>query len=108
MNFHRGDIVKVNFNPTSGHEQGLFRPALVMNDIPTPGDLNIVLPITTTKKKYPLDVELDDRTVTQGTILCFQLRTLDLIARNAKLIERAPDDITEKCWEYIGRLIAKL
>ncbi|MBP5265634.1 MAG: type II toxin-antitoxin system PemK/MazF family toxin [Lachnospiraceae bacterium] len=29
MIFHRGDIVKVNLNPTKGHEQGEYRPVLV-------------------------------------------------------------------------------
>lgn len=108
MIFHRGDIIKVNFNPVSGHEQGFFRPALVMNDIPIPGNLNIVFPITTKEKSYPLEVELDDRTISKGVILCFQPRALDLIARNAKFIEKAPDDIVETCYDYIKRLLEKV
>ena len=106
--FHRGDIVKVNLNPVSGHEQGNYRPVLVMNDIPTPGGVNIVLPITTKEKSYPLEVELDDRTTTAGVILCFQLRTVDLTARDAKFIEKAPEDIVETCYDYVKRLLEKV
>ncbi len=108
MTFRRGDIVRVNFNSISGHEQGNFRPALVMNDLPIPGNLQIVLPITTKEKSYPLEVELDERTNTKGVILCFQPRTLDLNARRAVIIERAPEEIVETCYDYIKRLLEKV
>lgn len=108
MKFHRGDIIKVNLDPTKGHEQGNYRPAIVMNDVPLPGDVNIILPITTKAKTYPLEVSLDSRTITQGVILCFQTRTLDLNSRNAKFIEKAPDDITDCCSDYIRRLTEPL
>ena len=104
MTFNKGDIVKVNLNPIKGHEQGDFRPVLVMNSVPLPGGLNIVLPITSKNKSYPLEVELDERTVTQGTILCFQIRTVDLTKRGAKFIEKAPVDIVDKCNDYLHRL----
>ena len=102
--FRKGDIVKANLNPTKGHEQGNFRPLLVMNSVPLPGGLNIILPITSHKKSYPLEVELDDRTITQGVVLCFQIRTVDLSARNAHFIEKVPDDIVELCNDYLHRL----
>ena len=102
--FRKGDIVKVNLNPTKGHEQGEYRPCLVMNSVPLPGGLNIVLPITSHKKSYPLEVELDKRTNTQGVVLCFQIRTIDLTARETVLIEKAPMDLVEKCNGYLHRL----
>ncbi len=104
MIFQKGDIVKANLNPTKGHEQGNFRPLLVMNSVPLPGGINIVLPITTHKKTYPLEVELDKRTTTQGIVLCFQVRTVDLNARNAVLVEKAPKDVVELCNDYLHRL----
>ena len=102
--FQKGDIVRANLNPTKGHEQGEYRPLLVMNSVPLPGGLNIVLPVTSHKKSYPLEVELDDRTATQGVILCFQIRTVDLNARDASFIEKAPADIVELCNDYLHRL----
>ncbi|MBO4844743.1 MAG: type II toxin-antitoxin system PemK/MazF family toxin [Lachnospiraceae bacterium] len=104
MNFSKGDIVKVNLNPAKGHEQGNYRPVLVMNSVPLPGGLNIVLPITSKQKSYPLEVELDSRTVTQGVVLCFQVRTVDLVNRGAKIIEKAPGDIVDICNDYLHRL----
>ena len=102
--FGKGDIVKVNLNPVRGHEQGEFRPALVMNSVPLPGGLNIILPITSKQKSYPLEVELDDRTSTKGVVLCFQIRTVDLERREAKFVEKAPADIVELCNDYLHRL----
>ena len=102
--FQKGDIVRANLNPTKGHEQGEYRPLLVMNSVPLPGGLNIVLPVTSHKKSYPLEVELDDRTATQGVILCFRIRTVDLNARDASFIEKAPADIVELCNDYLHRL----
>ena len=101
--YKRGDIVKVNLNPISGHEQGNFRAVLVLNSLPMPGGLNLIVPITTKKKTYPLEVMLDDRTKTSGCILCFQMRTLDLNARSAKFIEAIPEDLLEVCLNYCGR-----
>ena len=104
MTFNKGDIVKVNLNPVSGHEQGEYRPVLVMNSVPLPGGINIVLPITSKQKTYPLEVELDDRTITSGVILCFQIRTIDLTRRGAKFVEKAPADIVKICNDYLHRL----
>ncbi|SDZ96346.1 mRNA interferase MazF [Oribacterium sp. KHPX15] len=104
MTFNKGDIVKVDLNPIKGHEQGNYRPVIVMNSVPLPGDLNIILPITTKQKSYPLEVELDKRTKTQGVVLCFQIRTVDLVKRGAIFIEKAPADIVDTCNDYLHRL----
>lgn len=76
-----------------------------MNAVPLPGNLYIVLPITSHRKSYPLEVELDARTKTNGVVLCFQMRTLDLVNRNATVIEKAPDDIVNLCADYVRRLV---
>lgn len=106
MKFSRGDIVKVNLSPVKGHEQGNFRPVLVMNSVILPGGIFIVLPITSHEKSYPLEVELDSRTRTQGVVLCFQVRTLDLRYRGARFIEKAPADIVNTCADYMRRAVS--
>ena len=104
MTFNKGDIVKVDLNPIKGHEQGNYRPVLVMNTVPLPGELNIILSITSKQKSYPLEVELDSRTATQGVVLCFQVRTVDLARRGAIFTEKAPSDIVDTCNDYLHRL----
>ncbi len=94
----QGDIIKVNFDPRSGHEQAGYRPALVVSaDIfNTKTKLAIVCPITNTDNHFPLHVPLDERTSTTGVVLCEHVRTLDITARGYRFIESVPKDILEK------------
>lgn len=99
----QGDIIKINFNPKAGHEQAGYRPALVIsnNVFNEKAKLAIVCPITNTNKKFPLHIELDDRTKTAGVILCEHIRSLDVEARGYEIIEKIPDDIFQKVLDII-------
>ncbi len=99
--FERGDIVRVSLNPTEGREQqGDFRPALVLS----PAAFNalgvaLVAPITQGgdfARFAGFAVPLSGSgTETQGVVLVNMVRTLDLDARGAKKIERAPAEVVE-------------
>ena len=91
----QGDIIKVSFDPNSGHEQAGWRPALVISndEFIKRTKLVIVCPITNTDNSFPLHVPLDQRTATTGVILCEHIRTLDLNSRKNKFVEHVPDDI---------------
>ena len=93
----QGDIIKVSFDPKSGHEQAGFRPALVIsnNEFIRRTKLAIVCPITNTDNSFPLHVKLDSRTKTTGVVLCEHVRTLDLTARQNKYVEKIPDDLLQ-------------
>lgn len=94
--FERGDIVRVCLNPTVGKEtQGDFRPALVLS----PGVMNalgtaIIAPITQGgdfSRYAGFAVTLTGTGMdTQGVVLVNMIRSVDLDARGAKKIERAP------------------
>lgn len=99
VKFERGDIVRVNLNPAIGHEQqGDFRPALVLS----PAVFNamgvaLVAPITqggNFARFAGFAVPLSGSgTETQGVALVNMIRTLDLEARGARKIERAPVEV---------------
>jgi mRNA interferase ChpB len=99
--FDRGDIVRVSLNPTAGREQqGDFRPALVLS----PAAFNalgvaLVAPITQGgdfARFAGFAVPLSGSgTETQGVALVNMVRTLDLEARGAKRIERAPAAVVD-------------
>lgn len=99
----QGDIVTMDFTPQSGHEQTGRRPALVVSNdfFNKVTNMALVCPITNTVRPFPLHVALDDRTQTTGSILCEQVKSLDLSARKAMFIEKAPDDILSECLERI-------
>lgn len=95
-----GDIIKLNFSPTEGHEQGGYRPAVILTNPIEQTVLNgmvCVAPITKTVKSFPLHVNLDSRMNTQGTILMEHLRMVDLGERRFQYVERLPVDQLQRC-----------
>ncbi len=101
--FQQGDIVFLNFDPQSGHEQKGRRPALVVSNrlFNRFSSLTMVCPITHTDRSHPFHIRLDDRTNTDGVVLCDQARMLDLNARNAAFVEQAPLDIVAEAVDLI-------
>lgn len=102
MVFERGDIVRVNLNPTSGKEQqGEARPALVISHraFNTLG-LTMVAPITQGGDfaRYagfavPL---MGAGCKTQGVVLANMVRSVDLQARKARLVEKVDTAIVDE------------
>lgn len=94
----QGDIVMLDFNPQTGHEQAGYRPALVVsnNFFNNKTNMTIVCPITNTNNEFPIHIKLDKRTATTGFILCEHVKSLDINQRHYKIIEKAPDDILQK------------
>jgi mRNA interferase MazF len=94
----KGDIVKLNFNPTLGREQAGFRPALIVTskDFNQSTQLALVCPITSKVKGFPLEVILPSGLITSGVILIFQVKTIDWIERQAKFVESLPAETLEE------------
>ena len=99
----QGTIIKINFNPQSGHEQAGYRPAIVIsnNVFNEKAKLAIVCPITNTNNNFPLHVPLDDRTKTNGVILCEHIKSLDLNSRTYQEIEKLPNDILKQVIDIV-------
>ncbi len=102
-----GDLVYLEFDPQAGHEQMGKRPALVVSNktFNQFTKLTMVCPITNTQRNYPLHVTLDSRTKTTGVIMCEQVKSLDLNARNATFFERIPDDILAEVLDILNGFI---
>jgi mRNA-degrading endonuclease toxin of MazEF toxin-antitoxin module len=107
----RGDIYFVDLNPARGHEQSGHRPVLVI----TPAAFNaltapLVAPITTRgafARQRGFGVALASRlSGIDGFVLCNQLRTIDLEARNHRFVERAPDEVVADVLAKIATLIS--
>lgn len=108
--FERGDIVSVPLDPALGHEQRGTRPALVLTtkDFNRLGDV-LVAPITQGgdfARYAGFAVSLTGTGCrTQGVVLVNKLRMMDLAARKARRIERAPQVVID---EAIARVVALL
>jgi mRNA interferase MazF len=99
----QGDIIKLNFNPQAGHEQAGYRPALVISNefFNRMTNLVIVCPISNTQNNFPLQVKLDNRTTTTGSVLCQHIKSLDVDTRGYVFVERLPNDILEEVLDVI-------
>lgn len=81
-----GDVVWLEFDPQTGHEQKGVRPALVLS----PADYNsktgimVCCPITNQIKGYPFEVVIQNNQAVTGAVLSDQVKSLDWQARNAK------------------------
>ncbi len=106
----QGTIIKINFNPQSGHEQAGYRPAVVIsnNIFNEKTNLSIVCPITNTNNHFPLHIPLDNRTKTTGVILCEHIRALDLNSRTFQKIEELPRDILKNVIDVVYAEIEKI
>ena len=101
----QGDIIRLDFNPTRGHEQQGRRLALVVSNATYNKygrGIAIVCPITNTDRGIATQTKLDDRTVTTGVIMSDQLKALDLNERNPEYIESLPPDILEEVCDIVG------
>ncbi len=103
----RGDIVWLQFNPQAGHEQSGIRPALVISPRLYNSKVGLALfcPITTKIKGYPFEVDIPGKSKASGTILSDQIKSLDWRVRNAKKIERVPDEVIQEVLAKIESLI---
>lgn len=86
LNLSRGEIIRINLNPTQGREQsGNARPCLVLShtryNLARQG-IVIVTPITSTiKPTVKMMIEIPDKFKIKGSVIAEQIRTVDLNSR---------------------------
>lgn len=103
----RGDIVWLDFDPRSGHEQKCRRPAIVLSpkiyNLKT--SLALFCPITNQIKGYPFEVSLPAIFNVSGVIISDQIKCLDWKVRNAEFIAKAPKSILDETINKFSTLI---
>jgi mRNA interferase MazF len=94
----KGDFIALTFDPQSGHEQRGQRPALVVsNDLfNMHTGLCMVCPVTNTYRGYPFHVEVPAGDTVTGVVMVEQVKSVDYLARKAKLIGRAPEPVLDE------------
>lgn len=104
----RGDIVFTNFDPSAGHEQANQRPALVLSPEPFNNQIQLALvaPITSRVRGHGFEVPLDDKTETQGVVLCQQVKTIDYETRGVTFIEQAPQNVVNESLARVRALVS--
>ncbi|MEP7283885.1 MAG: type II toxin-antitoxin system PemK/MazF family toxin [Rubrivivax sp.] len=106
----RGDIIRLDFDPSAGHEQQGTRPALVLS----PEAFNrfgmaLACPVTrggafARGQAWTVPLVGTGR-VTDGVVLCNQARTVDWKARRAQFIEAVQDELIADVLARVATLI---
>ena len=97
MDFKRGDIFRVNLEPTLGSElQGTARPCVILSITPLNAKLRQVgvVPLSTSARALPPVVVAVPSAGVSSVALCHQLRTLDKARIGKHLGELSGADLT--------------
>ena len=106
----RGDIIRLDFDPSAGHEQQGTRPALVLSpEAFNHFGLALACPVTrggAFARGHAWAVPLAGAGLsTDGVVLCNQLRTVDLKARRAQFIESVSPELVADVLARVATLI---
>jgi mRNA interferase ChpB len=106
----RGDIIRLDFDPSAGHEQQGTRPALVLSpEAFNAFGMALACPVTrggAFARGQAWTVPLEGfGLVTDGVVLCNQVRTVDLQVRRAQFIEAAPAELVADVLARVATLI---
>ena len=104
----QGEIIWVDFDPQSGHEQAGRRPALVLSHTTYNQKLKraFVCPITSKVKGYPFEVRVKTATI-DGVVLSDHFKNIDWTTRNTKLTgEQVSPSELEAVWGIVQSIVA--
>ena len=97
MDYKRGQIYRVNLEPTRGSEQqGIARPCLILSITPLNAKLRQVgvVPLSTSAKVLPPVVDGLPSVGPDSVALCHQVRTIDKLRIGKYLGEISANDMT--------------
>lgn len=109
--FERGDIVRACLNPTTGNEiQGDMRPCLVLSTKQfNKLGLTVIAPITQGGNYARFEgfavTLMGSGTETQGVVLANGIRSVDLSARKAVKVEKAPAEIVNEVLAIVAAIL---
>ncbi len=112
MNISRGEVIRINLNPTQGREQrGNARPCLVLSNTKynqKRKGIVIVTPLTSTiKPKVKMMIEIPSGYKAKGSVVAEQIRTLDLNSRWWKTTgEILPAEFVDRVVEIFSLIIS--
>ncbi len=91
----QGDVIVLDFDTQSGHEQKGRRPALVVSNetFARATGLALVCPITRTDRGVPFHVPFPEQALVAGFAMVEQLKSVDFRSRRWKRIGPAPKPV---------------
>ena len=102
----QGDIVALNFDPQSGHEQKGRRPAIIVSNQTFNWHLGLAFacPITNTNRHSPFHIAVESDNIT-GFIMTEQMKSIDYRSRKIKFIEKANQKMLSRILGIIDSIL---
>ena len=102
-----GDLIWLNFSRHAGHEQAARRAGLVLSPLAyhLRCDYTVVCPITSNTRPYPYKVFLPQGSPIEGVVLADQVKSIDRMSRDLKIVGRAPTDVLNEVRSRLASLI---
>lgn len=94
----KGDLVWIDFDPSSGKEIQKRRSGLVVSryEFNYSTKLAVICPITSTIRDYPTNYTLPDHLMVSGQVIVSQLKPLDFHSRKLTFSDKLPfQDVTK-------------
>lgn len=103
----RGDIVCINMNPQTEHEQAGRRPAIVLSpfDYNKKVGLALFCPITNHIKGYPFEVGNPKSMKVTGVILSDQVKSLDWRVRQVEFLGKIHAPVIVEALKKLNTLL---
>jgi mRNA interferase MazF/mRNA interferase ChpB len=103
----KGDIVTLNFDPSSGNEIMKRRPAFVISKkmFNEHTGFVIVAPITSTIRNIKLEVVLTNNNKINGSVLVYQMKSIDFKSRKIKFVEQSSPSTLKKVNEIASVIV---
>jgi len=105
---HRGDVVWIDMQPQTGHEQSGRRPAIVLSPKSYNGKVGLALlcPITNQTKGYPFEVIIPSGLKVTGVVLSDQVKSLDWKIRDAEFCAKVPEAVVLEIFKKLETLLS--
>lgn len=89
----QGDVIRVDFTPSVGHEPAKVRPAVVASvyAFNAKSSLVMLIPITRTDSGYPMHIRVKGCGAIQGFACIEQMQALDIQQRGFELLGSVDD-----------------
>ncbi len=103
----QGEIVWIDFDPQSGHEQAGRRPALVLSKTAYNQRIGraFVCPITSKVKGYPFEVAINTKSV-NGVALSDQMKNVDWVSRGTAMTGEFVSNLElQSVWRLVESIV---
>ena len=102
----RGDFIKIYLDGR-GHEQGGYRPAVVLSatDFNRVTGRCLVAPVTSTVRGWSFEVPIPHGHGVEGVVLVDQVRAIDWKARGTRIAGAAPAELLEQVSQILAAIV---